>query len=81
MNFNAVNVTMFGIGAILLYSAIKDKTPKDVIANAFQSQKSNSGPRKAPHSPTVSGPAGSTSSKPRNNFAEPFSTPAVYPSN
>lgn len=35
MNFNAVNVVMFGVGAILVYAGIKDKNPKEVVTNAL----------------------------------------------
>lgn len=36
MNFNLLSVTMFGVGALLLYSGIRDVNPKDVITEAMQ---------------------------------------------
>lgn len=54
MNFNAVNVTMFGVGAILIYCAIKDQSPKDVITNALKQSSAKSAPKPAP----ASGPTG-----------------------
>lgn len=84
MNFNAINVTMFGVGVILLYSAIKGKSPKEVVQDAFKqsahASKSATGSSKAPHSKTTNGP-GSTASHSRSDFTEPFPTPSVYPSN
>jgi hypothetical protein len=35
MNFNLVVVITFMAGSILIYSAVKDKNPKDVISNAL----------------------------------------------
>jgi hypothetical protein len=35
VNFNLVVVITFMAGAVLLYSAIKDKNPKDVISDAL----------------------------------------------
>lgn len=35
MNFSVLNVTMFGIGAILIYAAIKDQDPRDVVLVAL----------------------------------------------
>lgn len=79
MNFNAINVTMFGVGIILLYSAIKDKSPKGVITDAF-SQSSKSASKKPKTAQTTNGP-GSTGSKSRSDFAQPYSPAPIYPSN
>lgn len=35
MNFSLINVVMFGAGAILVYSAVKDKNPKQVVSDAL----------------------------------------------
>jgi hypothetical protein len=35
VNFNLVVVVTFMAGAILIYAAVKDKNPKDVISNAL----------------------------------------------
>lgn len=35
-----LNVVIFGVGAILVYSAVKNKNPKDVVNEALSSQSS-----------------------------------------
>lgn len=42
MNFNLLSVTMFGVGALLLYSGIRDVNPKDVITEAMQGRTAKS---------------------------------------
>lgn len=56
MNFNAVNVVMFGVGAVLVYCAIKDKSPKEVVLDAFTSGSSTSKPYVPPKGPPVGSP-------------------------
>lgn len=54
MNFNTVNVTMLGIGALLIYAALKDQSIKEVMSNAFtQSNTTN---------PTTGGRVGTSNS-------------------
>jgi hypothetical protein len=82
MNFNAVTVTMFGIGAILIYSAVKDTTPKEVITNAFASQSAKPAKSAGPSSNQNSANRSDRSNPGTpNNFEQPFATPSVYPSN
>ena len=35
MNLNVLNVVLFGTGAVLLYSAIKNKQPLDVVKQSL----------------------------------------------
>lgn len=37
MNFSLVNVALFGVGALLIMSAIKDTNPKEIITKAVAS--------------------------------------------
>lgn len=34
-NFSVLNVTLFGVGAVLIYAAIKDQDPRDVVRVAL----------------------------------------------
>lgn len=35
MNFSLLNVALFGVGALLIVSAIKDTTPREIISTAI----------------------------------------------
>lgn len=35
MNLNVINVVVLGVGAILLYAAVKDQKPQDVVKGAL----------------------------------------------
>lgn len=35
MNFNLANVILFGVGAVLIYAAVKNESPKQVVTSAF----------------------------------------------
>lgn len=80
MNFNAVNVTMFGVGAILIYCAIKDKNPKDVVTDAFSASKqTNKNAGKHPRAKSGSHNAADSAVNPDGtgtgaglSFAQPF---------
>lgn len=65
MKINLVTVTMFTVGVVLIYSAVKDKDPRDVVkltlgnkspagATAVPSSapKSNPSPTPIPNAPT-----------------------------
>lgn len=65
MNFNLITVFVFGTGAILVYSGVKNVHPKDVITNALKGKPTPGKPASTP-APTPSGPA--------------TVVPAVYPS-
>lgn len=82
MNFNAVTVAMFGIGAILIYSAVKDTTPKEVITNAFtpKPKKSTKSASSATNQDSANRSDRSNPGTP-NNFEQPYIAPAIYPSN
>lgn len=66
MNFTVLNVVVFGAGAILIYSAIRNVDPKDVVMAAFTGDKPS--PRTQPQNEAPA-PA-----------EPPRTVPAIYPS-
>ena len=79
---------MFGVGGVLLYAAVKDKNPKDVVVSALSNKSAGKAKK----------PAGNAGSSAPNNtqdsrlgtvvgastaagFTTPYVVPAVYPSN
>lgn len=71
MNFNLTALIAFTAGMVLIYAAIKDRDPRDVVKDAMTG-KANPGARAAakPASATV----------PNNGGAQPITIPAIYPS-
>lgn len=67
MNFSLANLTVFGIGAILVYSAVKHKDPRDVVKEAFGKQAAS-----APATPANGAPSAAP------NTADSFHGPG-YP--
>lgn len=46
MNFNLANVILFAVGGVLVYAAVKNLNPKDVVTEAFGGAKAQ--PQKTP---------------------------------
>lgn len=44
MNFTPLNVVLIMAGIILIYAAIKDKNPKEVISNGLQGKSTTATP-------------------------------------
>lgn len=59
MKLNLVNVTTFAIGTVLVYSAVKDKDPRDVVKKSLARQ-SPAGAATIPSSAKKSDPVNPT---------------------
>jgi hypothetical protein len=87
MKFNLGNIVMFGIGGILLYAAVKDKNPKDVVTAALGNKAAKAKVASSSaqnNTQTGAPPADTLPTIPGASLGaglSQFSTPYVYPSN
>lgn len=73
MKFNLLDVTMFTVGVILMWAAIKDLDPRHMVQNALQGKTTTGPVVPHPHAPTTPGP--------RPKLVVPFTPPPQPPLN
>lgn len=66
MKFNLMSVTMFTVGAILIWAALKDIDPRILVQNTLQGKPTGSGKQPAPK--THPGPSPVPGHKPVSPF-------------
>lgn len=73
MNLNVTNVTLIGVGALLIYAAIKKRDPRDVLKDALgQAPKSTGNP--APPPPPNTTPGASVYPMGYTNLGQPIAS-------
>jgi hypothetical protein len=78
MNLNLVNVIVFGIGAILVYGAVKDKDPRKVVQEALGQKAAPGKPANVPAAPKPSGPSTVPATYLPPTYIQPNNGPTYY---
>lgn len=73
MNLNLVNVTVFAVGGILVYAAVKNVKPQDVVKSALGTPLAASSAGSGTTTPSSA--AGATTTVPARSYSVPLTMP------